>query len=128
MTRIATDRAASKIRYEIRSLIILEILFGLCALSVLAYQFLGRFDFGFGVISYRFINIIFSLLFIVYLIIRLLKAQQNVLILVALFSLFHFIEGIFIHFWFKVVIHLMILIVVGYHYYRHKTILLKKSP
>lgn len=124
MTWTAIDKSANKIRCEIRSLIMLEILFGLCALSVLAYQFLGRFDFGFEVMSYRFFNITFSLLFIIYLIFKLLKAQQNILILVALFSLFHFIEGIFIHFWFKVVIHLMILIVVGYHYYRHKTFLL----
>lgn len=120
---MAIDRVTDKIRYEIYALIILEILFGLCASSVLAYQFLGRFNFGFGVTSYRFFNIIFSLLFVVYLILKLLKAQQNILVIVGLFSLFHFIEGIFIRFWFKVAIHLMILIIIGYHYYRYKTFL-----
>ncbi len=127
MTRTAPGMAAEKIRYEILAIIILEVLFGLCALSVLAYQFFGRFDFGFGVISYRFFNITFSLMFMSYLIFGLLKEQQDILILVTLFSLFHLIEGIVIHFWFKVVIHLLILIVVGYHYYRHQTLLLERN-
>ncbi len=37
-------------------LIFLEVLFGLCALSVIVYQFTGRFDFGFGIFSYRFLT------------------------------------------------------------------------
>ncbi len=55
-------------KIELWSIIILEILFGLCATSVVIYQVTGRFDFGFGFISYRFFNIALSVLFIVYLI------------------------------------------------------------
>ena len=110
-------------KIEIWSLISLEVLFGLCALSVVAYKLMGKFDFGFG--SYRFFNIVLSVLFIGYLIYGLLRSQKQTLILVILFSLFHLIEGVLISFWYKTVIHLMILIVVAYYYLRHKTILLR---
>ena len=41
-------------------IIILEVLFGLCALSVLAYRWLG-IAFDFGLFSYRVFNIVVSL-------------------------------------------------------------------
>ena len=113
-------------KIELWSIVILETLFGLCATSVVIYQVTGRFDFGFGFISYRFLNIAFSVLFIVYLIHRLIKAQKNILIFITLFSFFHFIEGVLISFWLKVVIHLMILLIVGQYFYRNKTIMLKE--
>ncbi|MBL4799597.1 MAG: hypothetical protein JKY50_19510 [Oleispira sp.] len=104
------------------SLIILEVLFGLCALSVLIYQFTDRFDFGFGVISYRFFNIAISLAVIVYIIYGLWKSKPQVLTVVAIFSLLHFTEGLIISFWYKVVIHFLILMIVCWHYYRNRAI------
>ena len=80
-----TTTSDKKTRIEIWSLISLEILFSLCALSVVAYKLMGKFDFGFG--SYRFFNIVFSVLFIGYLIYGLLQSQKQTLILVTLFSL-----------------------------------------
>ena len=108
----------------IRTLIFLELLFVACAIGVVLYKIWGIFDFGF--ISYRFFNIVLSIIFIGYLIYGLAKAHKNILTLVTLFSLFHFIEGIIITFWFKVVIHLAILLVVGGYYLKHKTLLLKR--
>ena len=105
-------------------LIFLELLFVACAISVVVYKILGIFDFGF--LSYRFFNIVLSILFIGYLIYGLAKAHKNILILITIFSLFHFIEGIIIIFWFKAVIHLTILIVVGGYYLKHKTLILKR--
>ena len=110
---------------EIWAIIILNIAFALCATSVILYRILGiAFDFGF--LSYRVINIVFSISFIGYLVYGLLKSHKNILILVSLFSLFHFIEGIIIVFWLKTIIHFLILVVVGVYYYRHKTIILGK--
>lgn len=111
-------------RLFIGILIFLELLFVACAISVVLYKIWGIFDFGF--LSYRFFNIVLSILFIGYLIYGLAKAHKNILILITIFSLFHFIEGIIIIFWFKVVIHLAILIVVGGYYLKHKTLILKR--
>jgi len=110
---------------EIWTIVVLEILFGLCALSVLLYRFLGiAFDFGW--LSYRVFNIAFSILFIIYLVYALLKSYKYALILTLLFSFFHFIEGMFISFWTKTAIHGLVLAVIGIYYYRHKTLRLGK--
>jgi hypothetical protein len=109
-------------KIESRMLIILEVLFGLCALSVLAYQATGRFDFGFGIFSYRFFNIVLSILFIVLIVRALIRNSPNVLPWMVIFSAFHFIEGLIISFWFKAVIHLAILTLIGHHYFRRKTL------
>jgi len=110
---------------EIWSIVMLEILFGLCALSVLLYRFLGiAFDFGWA--SYRVFNILISLLFIIYLVYALLKSRKYALVLTLCFSLFHFIEGIFISFFTKTALHGLILAVIGIYYCRHKTLLLGK--
>ena len=106
----------------ILSLVVLELLFAACAISVVAYQFTGRFDFGFGVLSYRFFNIAISVLIVAYLIYGLLRRSDNILPLAIIFSIFHLAEGVFIHFWFKVVIHLLILLACGYYYYNHRTL------
>jgi len=110
-------------KFETLSIIMLEILFGLCASSVILYRVMG-WAFDFGMFSYRVFNISISLLIIIYLIYTLLKSQKRALLYVLLFSLFHFIEGLLISFWFKVVIHGLILVVVGIYYFRHKTIIL----
>ena len=106
-------------------LISLEVLFGLCALSVIVYQFTGRFDFGFGIFSYRVFNIGLSLAVIVYIIHGLLKSKPAILTIITIFSLFHFAEGLIILFWYKVVIHFLILMIVLWHYYQYKTIKLE---
>ena len=106
-------------------LIILVLLFGVCALSVIVYQFTGRFDFGFDVISYRFFNIVISLVVVTYIIVGLLKSNKHVLTIVGIFSLFHFTEGLIILFWTKAVIHLIILTIVCWHYFRYRTIKLE---
>jgi len=96
--------------WEVWLLIVLESLFGLCALSVLLYRILGiAFDFGF--LSYRVFNIVVSLGIITYIIFGLVKEKKNVYIIITLFSIFHFIEGIFISFLLKSVIHFLILLV-----------------
>jgi len=112
-----------KQKLEIWSIVVLEILFGLCALSVLLYRFLGiAFDFGWA--SYRVFNILISLLLIIYLVYALLKSRKYALVLALLFSLFHFIEGIFIDFLLKTIIHGLVLVVIGIYYYRYKKITL----
>jgi hypothetical protein len=109
------------------SLAILEVLFGMCALSVIVYQFTGRFDFGFGILSYRFFNIAVSLVVIGYILWGLFKQKSNVLLVAMWFSAFHFAEGVFISFWYKVVIHLLILIIIGWHFVCHKTLRLESE-
>jgi len=110
---------------EIWTIIAFETLFVLCAISVIVYRILGiAFDFGF--LSYRVFNIAFSILFIFYLIYALLKSYKYTMILVLLFSLFHFVEGIFINFWFKTIIHGFILVSLGVYYYRHKTLVMRR--
>jgi len=115
-----------KQKLEIWAIIVLEILFGLCALSVILYRILGiAFDFGF--LSYRVFNIVFSILFIIYLVYALLKSHKYALILALLFSAFHFIEGILIGFWIKTVVHGFVIVAIGVYFYRHKTVLLKEK-
>jgi len=110
---------------EIVSIVVLEILFGLCALSVLLYRFLGiAFDFAW--VSYRVFNITFSVLFIMYLVYALLKSRKYALVLALFFSLFHFIEGIVINFFTKTVLHGLILVAIGIYYHRHKKLLMGK--
>jgi hypothetical protein len=112
-----------KNRWEIWSIIVLESLFGLCAASVIVYRVLGiAFDFDF--LSYRVANISVSILLVVYLVFALLQSRKNTLIWVAIFSLFHLIEGVIIHFWFKVVIHALILVIVGVYYYRRRVLIM----
>jgi len=101
------------------AIIILEILFGLCASSVILYRILG-WAFDFGAFSYRVFNIVISLIVIVYIFYALIKEKKYVYHIITFFSLFHFIEGIIISFWFKVVIHFLILLVMVKIYWRRK--------
>jgi len=114
-------------KYELWSLVVLEVLFAACATSVVVYQVSGRFDFGFGFLSYRFFNIALSILCVGYIIWALIKKIPRILVFVGAFSLFHFAEGLIISFWFKVVIHLLILVIVGAYCIRNKTFLLGKK-
>ncbi len=113
-----------KNKWMIWSITGLESLFALCAGSVLVYRVLG-IAFDFGLFSYRVANIIISLLLIVYIINGLFKRSKNILTWVLTFSVFHLIEGVIIGFWFKVVIHALILIVVGIYYMQNKSLKLK---
>jgi len=118
--KYTTSGVTMKEKKFVWSLIILEVLFVLCAMSVMFYRYLGEYDFAY--LGYRTFNIVFSILFIFYLIYGLLKAHKNILSLVLVFSLFHFVEGIIITFWYKVVIHFFILVWVGWYYYKKKTL------
>jgi len=104
----------------------LESLFALCASSVLVYRVLG-IAFDFGIFSYRVANIAISLIVIVYIINGLFKQTKNILLWVIGFSVFHLIEGIVIGFWFKVVIHALILAAVGIYYMRQRSLELGES-
>ncbi len=99
----------------------LEGLFALCAGSVLVYRVLG-IAFDFGLFSYRVANIVISLVLIVYIINGLFKRSKNILTWVLAFSAFHLVEGVIIGFWFKVMIHALILIVVGIYYLQQKSL------
>lgn len=111
---------------EIWIIVILELLFAACALSVLLYRYLGiAFDFAW--LSYRVFNISISLGLIAYLTYALLKHKRHALVIAFLFSLFHFIEGIFINFYAKTIIHGIILAVIVIFYYRYNTIFLKRT-
>lgn len=112
-----------KNRWLVWSISGLEILFALCASSVLVYRVLG-IAFDFGLFSYRVANIVISLIVIAYIIYGLFKQSKNILLWVMWFSSFHLIEGIIIHFWFKVVIHALILIAVAIYYSRHRNLAL----
>jgi len=106
--------------WEHWALILLEVLFALCAASVVLYKIWGIFSFGF--LSYRFINIVLSIGIIVYIIWALLHSKKHTYTLITLFSLFHFIEGIIIQFWYKTVIHFFILLVMIKIYYKKRKI------
>jgi len=106
-----------KKRWEIWIIIALEVLFALCAASVIAYRFLG-IAFEFNIFSYRMANITISIALISYFVFSLYRLRKNILIWVSVFSLFHIIEGVLIHFWFKVVIHALILLIVSIYYTR----------
>ena len=74
---------------EIWIIVILELLFAVCALSVLLYRYFGiAFDFAW--LSYRVLNISISLGLIAYLTYALLKPNRHALVLAFFFSLFHF--------------------------------------
>ena len=62
-----------------------------------------------------------------YCILQNLKLDKQVYFIIIPFSLFHFIEGIIIQFWYKTVIHLMILLLMIWIYYRYKTFVPRKE-
>lgn len=112
--------------WEVWAVIVFQLLFALCASSVLAYRVLG-IDFDFGLLSYRVFNITISLTIIAYLVFALLKGKRLALVFALVFSAFHFVEGIIISFWLKVVIHGFVLLVIGAYFIRKKSILLGES-
>jgi hypothetical protein len=103
-------------RWQTATLIALQLLFAACATSVLVYRVRGwapeLFDFGW--LSYRALNIYISLAVIGYLVWGLLRGYRHVLPLLAVFSLFHLVEGVIIAFMTKAVIHLITLIVLAW--------------
>ncbi len=102
--------------WERWALIVLETLYVLCAISVILYRMRGIFDFD--LFSYRSFNIVISILIGLYIIYALfIRSEKYLYPIVVLFSLFHFVEGIIISFWYKVVIHLMILLIAMWIYY-----------
>jgi hypothetical protein len=110
---------------EVALLIILEILYVACAISVIVWKVRGIFTFGW--MSYRFFNVALSIVFAFYLMFGFGRRHRYVLALATIFSLFHFVDGIIIRFLYKVVIHAAILVVIGFHAWRHRTLLLRQS-
>ncbi len=102
-------------QWENWSLMILEALFALCAASVVVYKLLGIFDFAF--LSYRFFNIVVSIAICAYIIRALLKSDPRVYGIIAVFALFHFTEGLIIGFWYKTIIHCVILLILLWIYF-----------
>ena len=112
--------------WEIWAIIALAGLFALCAASVLVYRYLGiAFDFSW--LSYRVVNIVVSIVLVILLGKALLQSVPNALVWMAAFSVFHLLEGVVIHFWFKAVIHALILIVIVEYYWRYRTLKLARG-
>lgn len=103
-------------RWHTTTLIMLQLLFAACATSVLVYRAQGWAPevIDFGWLSYRAFNIYVSLAIIGGLVGGLLRHHRYVLPTLAVFSLFHLVEGVFIAFWAKVVIHLVTLAVLAW--------------
>lgn len=103
-------------RWHTATLIVLQLLFAACATSVLIYRALGWAPevFDFGWLSYRASNIYISLAVVGYLVWGLLCGHRHVLPVLAVFSLFHLVEGVIIAFSSKAVIHLITLIVLAW--------------
>jgi len=103
-------------RWQIVTLIVLQLLFAACATSVLIYNAKAWapevIDFGWW--SYRAFNIYGSLGIIGYLCWGLYRRYTHVLPLLAAFALFHLLEGMVIAFWSKAVIHLATLILLAW--------------
>lgn len=107
-------------RWEMMTLIILQLVFASCAASVLLYRAEGWAPevINFGWLSYRAFNIYISLALIAFLIFGLLRRYSYALPLLGAFSLFHMIEGLLIGFWAKAVIHALTLLVLVWIFYR----------
>ena len=115
-----------KSRWETWSIITLELLFALCAASVVGYKMAGIFEFEY--LSYRFFNIVASILIVCLIAWALLRSERQMYLypVIALFSLFHLIEGVMIGFWYKVIIHFLILLIVAWMYLRQNILTTEK--
>lgn len=103
-------------RWQIVTLIALQLLFAACATSVLVYNAQGWAPevIDFGGLSYRAFNIYVSLAIIGYLVWGLGRRHACALPVLAAFSLFHLIEGMVIAFWSKAVIQLVTVAVLAW--------------
>lgn len=117
------SQAWSLRRWQITALIISQLLFAACASSVLLYNAHGWAPdiISFGWLSYRALNIYVSLALIAYIIFGLLHRHAYIVVLLAVFVLFHLVEGAVIGFWTKAILQLAalcILILSCYQSYR----------
>jgi len=106
-------------RWQLVTLLALQLLFAACMASVLVYNARGWAPevIDFGWLSYRAFNIYVSLLVVGYLVWGLPRRHRYALPLLAAFALFHMVEGIVIAFWAKSVIHLATLAVLAWAAY-----------
>lgn len=100
-------------RWELVSLIILQVMFAACASSVLVYN---AFEWAPDVISfewssYRAFNIYISILIVAALIWGLLARTAIIMPVIMVFASFHLMEGVIISFWSKAVIHFITLLI-----------------
>lgn len=100
-------------RWQTIALVVLQLLFALCAASVLVYRAKGWAPevIDFGWLSYRGFNIYGSLLVIGYLVHALLRRHRHALPLLAVFAFFHLIDGMIAAFWTKAAIQLVTLVI-----------------
>lgn len=112
-------------RWQVATLIFLQLLFAACATSVLIYRAQGWAPdvIDFGWLSYRAFNIYFSILIIGYLVWGLLCRHRFALSLLTIFSFFHVVDGAVIGFWTKSVIHLATLVILAWIFYRQRRLL-----
>jgi hypothetical protein len=109
-------------RWQTVTLIILQLLFAACAASVLIYNALAWAPkvIDFRWLSYRAFNIYASLALIAYIVRELARREISILPALAVFALFHLIEGIIVAFWSKAVIHFATLILLAWFVYERK--------
>lgn len=103
-------------RWQTMTLVVLQLLFAACATSVLVYRARGWAPevIDFGWLSYRGFNIYVSLLVIGYLVYGLLGRHRHALPLLAVFSIFHLVEGVIVAFWTKAAIQLVTLVILAW--------------
>lgn len=100
-------------RWQLVSLIILQVTFAACASSVLIYN---AFEWAPDVIafewgSYRAFNIYISILIVAALVWGLITRVPVTLPIIMVFASFHLVEGLIISFWSKAILHFITLII-----------------
>lgn len=110
-------------RWQTIALIVLQLLFAACASSVLYYRAHGLAPdvIHFGWLSYRAFNIYVSLALVGYFVFGLVNHHRHVVALLALFMVFHLVEGLVIGFWTKAILQLVTLGVLAWSVYQSRT-------
>ena len=114
MAQIGKSRSVMNIkRWQLLSLIILQVMFAACASSVLVYNAFGWAPdvISFEWSSYRAFNIYISILIVAALIWGLLARTSIIMPVIMVFASFHLMEGVIISFWSKAVIHFITLLI-----------------
>lgn len=111
-------------RWQVVTLITLQVLFAACATSVLVYRAQGWAPevINFGWLSYRAFHITISIGLVIYFIWGLVSRHRYVVPLLSLFALFHLIDGVLIAFWTKAALQFATLGIVAWIVYANRSI------